>query len=231
MKNRYRFAIMAVLAAGSPMTHAEYVELPESAAFVDVVKEYDTEFLMTGDGYGEDYQESARAMRMDILVSNQGAVYVRAAAKPAVAQRDYFQLVTESERADIHYVVKTLGMSNVAKIGLARSELQKTKPRIKHVHPLNFLAVIFTDDKLIVSMRNLEDKTWVWKTFIGELVDSLTEEAATNNVLPFADDFARRIGVNPSLFMPTMQAEQWEKFVRVLIHGVPRQGQTGRYDM
>lgn len=219
-----------LLGAGSALVNAEYIEMQETTSFVDVVKGYDAEFLAAVDAYGNQ-QTASRAMRMDVLVSDQGTVYVKAAAKPAIKQRDYAQPVTEKERSDIHFVVKTLGMSNIAKIGLERSSLNKTKPRINHVHPLNFLAVIFTDEELKVAMRNLEDKSWVWKTFIEELVDSLSEEAAMNNVLPFADDFAHRIGVKPSVFLPQMQAARWEKFVRALIHGVPRKGQTGRYDM
>lgn len=240
MEKFCRFALVPLMfsaqltAFGDANESSDYVEMQQDLSVVEMIQNFDTQFLASNQmygGYQDNQAPSMRAMHMDVLVSEQGGVYVRAEAMPAVRQRNYSVGVTDNEAADIRYIVKTLGNSNIAKIGVSQPSLKSAGDRIDRVHPLNFLTVVFSDEELKASMRNLEGKSWVWKKFLKGLTDSLAEESATNNILPFANDFANRIGINPSIFMNTMQAGQWEKFVIALIHGVPRKGQTDRYDM
>lgn len=205
----------------------------EDASFGDVIRVLDQELYVAErqrDVIEDDTMPAMRAMQVNILVSNNGFI-VKAVSKTSASQRDYYAAVTQQNKDDIYFIVKTLADASLVKIKGQESALKSAGDRINLVHPLRFLATVFSNEELKVCMRNLEGRSWVWKNFIKGLVDTLTEESALNNVLPFANDFASQISVNTSLFMPTMQSGQWTKFISVLIEGVPRQGQTNRHDM
>lgn len=157
------------------------------------------------------------------------ALIVRATAMSS--PRNYYAPLTADEASDIAYIVKTLSNSYLIDVKLKESTLKSRGSHIDHVHPYNFLVSIFTNQELIVCMRNLQGRSFVWKSFLDGLSNSLTEEKARDNLLQFTQDFAHRIRVDVNAFMPQIIAGKWEKLVDILIKKVPREGDSGRYDM
>jgi hypothetical protein len=146
-------------------------------------------------------------------------------------QRDYYVLPTSAEKADMSYIANSLSNFSLLKIKSVESSLKKAGDRIERVHPLQFLAYLFTNEETKVSVRNLEGRAWVWKEFVAGFVKSLNEENAAGLVLPYAQDFANHLGIDVNLILPTLQSGKWEQFIVTLIRVVPRQGNSGRYDM
>ena len=145
--------------------------------------------------------------------------------------RSYAGGVTASESADIAYILKTMANSSLPKIKSAESALKKAGDRIDHVHPLHFLACIFSNEELKVCMRNLQGRAWVWKEFLGGITESMAEEDARGNLLPFVQDFAAKVKTDAHVLIPILEGGRWERFVNTLIELVPREKGSDRYNM
>ncbi len=154
--------------------------------------------------------------------------------------RDYDLVTSQSEADDIKYVVTTMGNANNALTYVAllgkRGELKTRGDRIDNVHPLRFLACVFNDEQMKVSMRNIQ-KNMTWKNFLygedqnGGLAASFNEEANRNNLRPEQiHDFTDALGVNFDKYYRLMQNRQWETVVVSLIQDVPRKGDYRRND-
>lgn len=153
--------------------------------------------------------------------------------EPVVSvQRNYCVPLSQSNRDDITYVVRTLANKSIATILKSKSALDAAGVRLKPVHPFRFLECIFTDEELKVGIRNIKKRGWIWGDFMGGLVGSLNEESAKNN-LPdeFIFDFARTVGIDGNLIINEIHTRQWDRLVEILIANVPRAGGSGRYDM
>jgi hypothetical protein len=145
--------------------------------------------------------------------------------------RNYAAGTKAAESADIAYIVKTLANGSLPKIKSAESSLKKAGDRIDHIHPLQFLICVFTNEELKVCMRNLQGRTWVWKDFLSGITEALSQEDARGNLLPFIQDFATKIKVDVNILLPILQAGRWERFVNVLIELVPREAGADRYNI
>lgn len=145
--------------------------------------------------------------------------------------RNYAADLAPSEAADIGYIVKTLANSSLPKIKSAESSLKKAGDRIDHIHPFHFLTCVFTSEELKVCLRNLQGRTWVWKDFLNGITETLSQEDAKGNLLPFVNDFSEKIKVDANVIVPILQAGRWERFVNTLIEIVPRGGGADRYNI
>jgi hypothetical protein len=181
-------------------------------------------------GLGGSQHEAEFYPSFTFKVANKREILDRLAKKVDMT-RTYVAGVTASEVADISYIVKTLANSSLPKIKSAETSLKKAGDRIEQVHPLQFLTCVFTNEELKVCVRNMQGRAWVWKNFLSGILDTLEQEAAKNNILPFIHDFAAHIKIDPNVILPIAQTGRWEKFVSTLIDLVPREGGTDRYDM
>jgi hypothetical protein len=197
--------------------------------FADLLSEIQSSFHAI-----EQHKEDLLGVRggeaIHLSVSNSGTL-VTASKKTDHAFRNYDAPLTSEEKSDIQFIVKTLGNASLPKITTNESALTKAGSRIKKVHPLQFLTCVFTDEELKVAMRNLEGRTWVWTRFIDGLVESLGDEHKTNNLMQFIPDFASKLQIDQALILPHLQEKRWKDFVVLLIHKIPRSGDTKRYNM
>ncbi len=145
--------------------------------------------------------------------------------------RPYQRSVTPEEKRDIAYIVTTLADKSLVELKSKESTINKVGDRVDHVHPLQFLNCIFSDEELKVAMRNVYGRNWVSKKFMDGLIDSLKKENTHGNVLPHAQDFSSRLNVDPRTILPAMQKGEWDEFVAILIKTIPRSGNARRYDM
>ena len=145
--------------------------------------------------------------------------------------RDYPGGVNTNEYNDIHFIVKTLADKSLVTIAKERYSLESAGDRIDHVHPLNFLLAVFTDEELKVGIRNIRGKGWVWSNFIAGIKQTLTTESQVKNIMPHLQDFASKLDIAVQLILPAARSQNWDLFVEQLIKNVPRKGDGGRYDM
>lgn len=166
--------------------------------------------------------------RFNFEISSAG-VTVRA---KKTAWRDYSISVAKEDKKDIHFIITTLARDSLIRIGTSRSSLKRAGERIDHLHPFRFLMAIFTDEELKAGAHAIRDRGgWTWEGFTDGIIGSLKEEAARDNVLQFASDFAKKVKIDSSLITPLLEKGKWEDFVNVLIDKIPRDINPNRYDM
>lgn len=150
----------------------------------------------------------------------------------ANATRDYFKPLSSKDRENITYLLTTLGYQSILKISGKRSSLEKIGDEIEPIHPLQFFKFVFSNDELIVAMRNIKGRAWVWKDFIGRILDSLNTEMVSGNLTQGQiQDFLSTVKIDPNLVNTPIQAHDWNGFVDNLILYVPRNNDNNRYDM
>lgn len=152
--------------------------------------------------------------------------------KSYTGQRDYYSLVSKGEKKDIRFILKTLAQRSLPALLANKSKLKRAGDRVLHVHPLRFLECIFSDEELKAYIHNLKKRGGiVWKEFFNGLSQSLQEEINKGNLNDyFLYEFCSLVDIDISLIYGSVQAYQWEEFVKILIVSVPREGDTGRYD-
>jgi hypothetical protein len=157
--------------------------------------------------------------------ARESAVY----AKSAI--RNYNAVLTPEEQKEISYVVETVGNSSLYSIAKAKSSVKRSGKLVEHVHPLQFLAYIFSHEKLKACFHNARGRSWVWGHFFKGLKNSFEEEAARNNILPHMKDFTQRVGVNMNTFYALAKNGRWKEFIDTLLEEIQGSGNSGRYDM
>lgn len=150
----------------------------------------------------------------------------------ANAPRDYYKPLSSKDKENITYLLNTLGYQSILKISSKRSSLEKIGDQIEPIHPLQFFKFVFSNDELVVAMRNIKSRTWIWKDFIGRILESLNSEMIAGNLTQGqVQDFLSAVNIDPSLVNAPIQARDWNGFVDNLILHVPRNNDSNRYDM
>lgn len=168
-------------------------------------------------------------------VTKEGPISVKtmsvAQADPTSANyRNYNAPLIDAHKNDIAYIVKTLANESLIKIKSSEGALKKAGDRVDHVHPLQFLYYVFSNEELLVGIRNIQGRSWVGKSFMEGLTKSLNQEGLKGNILPHAKHFAGRLNIDHNKIIPLLKDKQWDKFVNKLIEIVPRSGEIDRYN-
>lgn len=163
------------------------------------------------------------------LVVSHGGITARAKKNN---YRDYQASVSKEEKSYIAYIVKTLAYDSVISIGKQKSDLESAGDKIDHVHPLCFLRTVFTNEELKAGIAAIRDRvSWIKDGFFDGLYDSMKEEAARKNLLPFVSDFAAAVGIRENLIRPSLEKGKWKECVDTLIDKIPRENDPNRYNM
>jgi hypothetical protein len=147
--------------------------------------------------------------------------------------RNFWTPLTAKEKDDITYILRTLSNQTLLKINSNKSALKGAGDRIEHLHPLKFLTFVFSNDELIVCMRNLQGRTWVWSEFLEGVIDSLKNEYTIGNIL---DEHVQELIVqsrvsDPAAISSHVHNQSWGTLINTLISVVPRKTEGNRYDM
>ncbi len=146
--------------------------------------------------------------------------------------RKFDDPVTQKDKKDIRFIVKTLSDSSLPSLLIKKKELEKAGDRIDHIHPLKFYAVIFSDEELKVSLINIRSRSWVWGEFFSGMSEALADEKKLNNLtIPQIEEFCTNLGVDKTPIIAALNENRWTDFVDNLIKQLPRKGNPGRYDM
>jgi hypothetical protein len=203
------------------------IYLQPEDCFLNVIDAINSQLDLDSDFLDEKvpaFISNERRFQIDVCVSNTGMNAKVSKAK--ATGRDYNKELTQQQRDDISYIVKTLAEQNYFEVLRQKSSLKKAGDRIDIVHPLRFLECIFTNEKLKTSMSDLSSKTLAWGNFLKGLKKSLSQEAKSGNLTqPQIKDFASKVNIDPNSIMPSIQGQRWDELVNILIGG------GGRYDM
>ncbi len=145
--------------------------------------------------------------------------------------RDYYVNLSYDEVNDIRFIITFLANRSFVTIATHRGALEEAGERIEHIHPLRFLATVFTDEELKVGMRNVRGKGLIWGDFSGGLKTSLSSENSIGNITDDQIlDFANTVKIAPSIIYASIKQGRWDEFIDLLITHVPRNGDHNRYD-
>jgi len=203
------------------------IHLQPEDCFLNVIDAINSQLDLDSDFCNERAQPYAsyeRKFQIDVCLSERGMNAKVSKAK--ATGRDYQKELTQQQKDDITYIVKTLAEENYLEVLRQKSNLKKAGDRIDIVHPLRFLECIFSNDKLKEKMSDLSSKTLAWGNFLKGLKKSLGQEAKNQNITRSqVEDFAHNIHVNPDSIFPSIQGQRWDELVNILIGG------GARYDM
>lgn len=172
--------------------------------------------------------EEEKLIRMDFLEKD-GEFVIKAYSCSKAAARDYNAAVTADQKKDINFILKTLANASLTKIGKQKSSLEKAGSRIESIHPFKFLETIFTDEELIVCIRNLQGRSKLWPQFRDPLISSLNAESAAGNLTPYVQDLATTVKVDITGISSDVESKNWSGLISDLIALVPRTGDSNRY--
>jgi hypothetical protein len=210
------------------------VEVSPNDPFQDVLKQISDTFALAESSslcyVDTGYQESS-GFNMNVAPSGSITISSLAKKQNATVPRAYDGALSAQDQSDIYYIIRTLANESLIKIKKEESSLKRAGDRVDHIHPLQFLTILFTNEELKVGVRNIQGRSWVGKSFIEGLTTSLGKENGVGNVMPYVNDFASKLNIDVNIILPSLQAGQWDKFVNTLIKSIPRQGNTQRYDM
>jgi hypothetical protein len=208
----------------TPSGESLVIEVEGEQTFSDVIQHIESQVNTI------DPQESPRSFQwfIDFMNPSEPSAAVNSNATP----RDYYKPVTQSERRDIDYVVRTLSTASWTSLLGAKSSLETAGDHIDNLHPLRFLSILFSDSKLKSGVHAIRDRKKIWKEFSSGIIDSLEQENKANNIkAEYVDDFAKLVKIDPAIIRGPIQNKQWDDLLELLIARIPRDGDTGRYDM
>lgn len=211
----------------NPSGNCREIEIDQTDRFFDVLNHI--QCYMQEDGQWDqsdliDNRISLNSATLNFDFSHSG-IFVR-----SKSWRNYHDKVTEKERSDIGFILKTLAYDSHVEIKFAQSKLESAGDRIKPVHPFCFLIEVFGSDRLIAALQAIRQRTFfVWDGFIDGLAKSLEEEARADNLYQFTLDFANKVNLDPELITPSLKKKKWVEFVDILIDKIPRKKDANRY--
>jgi len=129
---------------------------------------------------------------------------------------------SDTDRALIHELI--MGMANNGKITLLfdlplQDRLRGIGVAVEHVHPMKFLATIFSNGELKAAMGRVFEDYFKRTEFLDGLVPGMLRQHEKGKLLPFVADFAREVNVPENDLRPFFQSLNWEGLVRRLIGG------------
>lgn len=141
--------------------------------------------------------------------------------KPPVKSTEisYKDLVcTETHKADIYELISTMAETNLVGLYFKENHLKALGDRINEVHPLKFLAVIFSDSYLKSCMGVIWDSSFKRGEFLEGLGGRLSREMEKGKLLIHLEPFGAAVGIPHEKMRPYFDAQDWGSFVLFLIH-------------
>lgn len=150
---------------------------------------------------------------------------------PLGRPRNFYNELTHIEKKDIRYIITSLANDSLISIAIHRTNLENAGDRIDHIHPLRFLLTVFMNEELKVGVRNIRGRGWIWGDFCSGLKESLrTEHSIGNLKKEHIQELASKLELDPNLLMSSLDKQNWDEFIEMLITKVQRKGESSRYD-
>lgn len=135
------------------------------------------------------------------------------------ANLTYAELVcTPEDREKIHYIITTVSENNWFALIKHKSDLTRKGNQIEHVHPLKFLAAIFSDPNIKECMRKISaDGGMKYNRIVGDVSANLTNQMTLGQVEPHLEEFAKEVSVPVESIRSYVQARDWEGLIQLLL--------------
>jgi AAA+ ATPase superfamily predicted ATPase len=205
------------------------LEISAETPFTDVVKLLHSEFIVDGSLSVNSEITFDNDFVLDFMVDSDHT-YGRAIS-PKASMRQYHATLTDNEKRKIAHTIETLGNSSLVSLAREKSALEKEGREIEHIHPLKFLACIFSEERLKAAMHNIHGRSWVWGQFFKGLKEALETEHMHENLLPYIQDFSNHLKISSKKIYALVEKQRWKEFIEILFIEIPRSENSTRYDM
>lgn len=123
----------------------------------------------------------------------------------------------ERDRLAIAEVVKNIAEHGKFWLLKNRGYMTELGDSVRHVHPLKFLEVVFTNDYLIHCLAEIFDDFFKRYGFLDGLGERLTVNSQVGELDRFLPEFAKSIQVEPAGLKPYFEVRDWEGLLRYLM--------------
>ncbi len=132
----------------------------------------------------------------------------------------YDELIcTPEDVINIQELIQTLGTHGKIDLFLHHEKRLRTiEQKIRHVHPLKFLAVIFRDPVLKSHMKKVYGDFFIQKNFLDNLSTNLNNEIEKRKIYPFLTDFCKEISQKEMDIKPFVDRKDWKGLVNFLTY-------------
>lgn len=141
---------------------------------------------------------------------------------PKVVEESYKDLIcSDVNRMKIYELITT--MADNGKISLLfnhQTRLKTLGVELEQVHPLKFLAVIFSNPQLKACMYKVFDDPFKRTEFVDGITPNMMRQLEKGKLLPFIADFAREVGRSDQEMRPYFHTLNWDGLVTYLIGGM-----------
>ncbi|MCH9634466.1 MAG: hypothetical protein S4CHLAM7_12180 [Chlamydiae bacterium] len=137
---------------------------------------------------------------------------------PLKGFRPYRQGLISKDQDSVLSLVSTLADSSWFNLLTNQSSLESKGNSLAHVHPLNLIEFLATDEKAFSKFSYIKvERSMVWKIFAKSLRLSLDNEKKKLNVEPYISEFCSRIGISEDLGRKHIQAHDIDNLVQAII--------------
>jgi hypothetical protein len=126
-------------------------------------------------------------------------------------------LITDEELKMIRGIIQTVAETNPIKLGFIRSDLEKKRLQLLHIHPLRSLAAMFTDPYTKQCVGEIMDSYFKWRSFISDFSKRINQESERGNLMMYVQGFCLTVKANPEQVRMYLTNKEWEKLVKYLI--------------
>ncbi len=125
--------------------------------------------------------------------------------------------ITDEEQKMIRGVIQTVAETNPIKLGFIRSDLEKKRLQLLHIHPLRSLSTMFTDPYTKQCVAEIMDSFFKWKSFISDFSKRMNQESQDENLQMYIQGFCLTVKANPDQVRQYIVKKEWEKLVKYLV--------------
>lgn len=131
------------------------------------------------------------------------------------AFESYDTPLTEQDKKNITFIISTLSGKSSVQLMFKKSALEKAGDEVEHVHPLKFLAFVFSSDSLKEQAKNITGVPW--SRFSGDMSKSLSDAAKGGQMSEeTVKQFAKAVGMDVSVIEPLIKEQQWKQLVNTV---------------
>ncbi len=125
--------------------------------------------------------------------------------------------ITAQEKQLISKLLTTMADNNVFQLLIEKGRLEKIGKNIHHIHPMRFLATVFSDQQLTECMREIRRSHFKWDGFMDGFAQRMKGEAAKGNLAPYVPGFASEVHRDPEVILSYILSQNFEGLVKFLI--------------
>lgn len=132
--------------------------------------------------------------------------------------KSYEEHVSEQDRQDISFVVFSAAEKSSISLAMSQQEIKDALQRLNEVHPLALLQAVSEDPSLLLGLKKMQERDWIWELFTSELNKTFSE-AASQGVIKDSDvtSFATTLGLDSATVASVVRGERWTELLHILI--------------